>query len=62
MDERHFFTLYKNIKDIYLNVETSLSLVDTYIGSVLQYTSEIWRNHSGSCVEKVQLDFCKRLS
>ena len=55
------FALYKNINDMYLNVETSLSLFDTYVGSVLQYASEIWGNHRGNCVEKVQLDFCKRL-
>ena len=55
------FALYKNINDMYLNVETSLSLFDTYIGSVLQYASEIWVIHGGNCVEKVQLDFCKRL-
>ena len=51
------FALYKNINDMYLNVETSLSLFDTYIASVLQYDSEIWGNHRGNCVEKVQLDF-----
>ena len=55
------FALYKNINDMYLNVETSLSRFDTYIGSALQYASEIWGNHRGNCVEKVQLDFCKRL-
>ena len=55
------FALYKNINDMYLNVESSLSLFDTYIGSVLQYASEIWGIHRGNCVEKVQLDFCKRL-
>ena len=42
---------------MYLNVETSLSLFDTYISSVLQYASEIWGNHRSNCVEKVQLDF-----
>ena len=55
------FALHENIKDMYLNVEISLSLFDTYIGSVLQYASEIWRNNSGNCVEKVHLDFCKRI-
>ena len=44
---------------MYLNAETPLSLFETYIGSVLQYASEIWKNHRGSCVEKVQFDFCK---
>ena len=42
---------------MYLNVETSLSLFDTYIGIFLQYASEIWGNHRCNCVEKVQLDF-----
>ena len=32
-----------------------------YIGSILQYASEIWGLHHGDCLEKVQLDFCKRL-
>ena len=46
---------------LHVYIETSLSLFDTYIGSVLQYASEIWGNNHGNCVEKVQLDFCKRL-
>ena len=32
-----------------------------YIGSILQYASEIWGLHHGDCLEKVHLDFCKRL-
>ena len=46
---------------MYLNVETSLLLFDMYIGSILQYTSEIWGLHHGGCLDKVHLDFCKRL-
>ena len=46
---------------MYLNVETSLLLFDMYIGSILQYASEIWGLHHGDCLEKVHLDFCKRL-
>ena len=55
------FALYKNVKNMYLNVETSLLLFDMYIGSILQYASEIWGLHHGDCLEKVHLDFCKRL-
>ena len=51
------FALYKNINDMYLNLETSLSLFDTYIGSVLQYASEIWGIHRGNCVEKSPIRF-----
>ena len=46
---------------MYLNVETSLLLFDMYIGSILQYASEIWGLHHGDCLENVHLDFCKRL-
>ena len=46
---------------MFLNVETSLSLFDTYISSVLQYASEIWEHHRGHCFKKFQLNFCKRL-
>ena len=55
------FALYKNVKNMYLNVETSLLLFDMYIGSILQYAAEIWGLHHGDCLEKVHLDFCKRL-
>ena len=60
-DEKALFALYKNIKDMFLNVETSLSLFDTYNSSVLQCASELWEHHRGNCFEKFQLDFCERL-
>ena len=45
---------------LHVYIETSLSLFDTYIGSVLQYASEIWGNNHGNCVEKVQLHFIRK--
>ena len=42
-------------------VETSLLLFDMHTGSILQNASEIWGLHHGDCLEKVHLDFCKRL-
>ena len=55
------FSLYTNVKNMYLNVKTSLLLFDMYIGSILQYAFEIWGLHHGDCLEKVHLYFCKRL-
>ena len=55
------FALNKNINGLFLNNETLLSLFDTYICSILNYASAIWGSHKGQNVEKVQLDFCKKL-
>ena len=46
---------------MYLNVESSLFLFDTYIGSILSYASEVWGTQRGDYIEKVHLDFCKRI-
>ena len=55
------FALHKNVKNMYLNAETSLFLFVMYIGSILQYASQIWGLHHGGCLEKVHQVFCKRL-
>ena len=38
-----------------------LSVFDTYINSILSYGSEVWGFHSGHDVEKVHIQFWKRL-
>jgi len=38
-----------------------LSLFDCYVGSILSYGSAVWGYHKGDNIEKVHLDFCKRL-
>ena len=55
------FALFKHIKPYYFNHMTLLSLFDTYISSVLCYGSEIWGFHKAPDVEKVHIDFCKRI-
>ena len=44
-----------------LNVETKLSVFDTYISSILNYGCEIWGFDKAKDVEKVHTDFCKRI-
>ena len=41
------FALSKQIKDMYLNVESTIFLFDTYISSILNYTSEVWGMDKG---------------
>jgi exonuclease III len=53
------FALLRNIKDLNLNIETQLSLFDTYVCSIMNYASEVWGHHTGAEIEKVHTDFCK---
>ena len=45
----------------YFNIETMLSVFDTYFNTVLSYGSEVWGFHPGRDVEKIHLLFCKKL-
>lgn len=42
-------------------METKLDLFDTYVGSILNYGCEIWGNHKGPDIERLHLNFMKRL-
>ena len=41
------FALSKQIKDMYLNVESTIFWFDTYISSILNYASEVWGMDKG---------------
>jgi exonuclease III len=53
--------LLKQISDKCFNIETQLQLFDTYVGSVLNYGCEVWGHHKAQEIERVHLQFCKRL-
>ena len=55
------FSILNVCKENYFNVETQLSVFDTYVSSVLNYASEIWGFHQAPDVEKIHLKFCKRI-
>ena len=44
-----------------LNVETLISLFDTYVASILNYGCEVWCSHSANDVEKVHLEYIKSI-
>ena len=54
------FAITKICNDTYLNVESKLSIFDTYVSSVMNYGSEVWGFHPGKNIENVHLNFCKR--
>ena len=47
--------------DMCLNVETLISLYDTYVASILNYGCEVWDSHSANNVEKVHLEYIKSI-
>jgi hypothetical protein len=55
------FALFRNIKPYYFNICTMLSLFDTYISSVLCYGCEVWGFHKSPEIERVHIEYCKRI-
>lgn len=55
------YCLLSKMKPLQLNVNTKLSLFDTYIGSIVHYGCELWGQHPASELESIHLDFCKKL-
>uniref|UniRef100_K1QT84 Reverse transcriptase zinc-binding domain-containing protein n=1 Tax=Magallana gigas TaxID=29159 RepID=K1QT84_MAGGI len=55
------FSISSKMKDLNFNVETQLNVFDTYVKSVLSYGAEIWGFHKGQDVEKVHINFCKKV-
>ena len=47
------------MQSLKLNVNTKLSLFDTYVGSVANYRCEVWGSLPAKDIEKVHLNFCK---
>lgn len=59
--KKAMFSLYSKIKDESFNVETLLSLFDTYIASIVNYGCETWGYHKGLDIETLHLSFLKRI-
>ena len=55
------FAISNTLKNNYFNIETQGSVFDTYVHSILSYACEIWGFHKAPDVEKVHLNFCKKL-
>ena len=45
----------------YFNVETCLSVFDTYVGSILSYAAEVWGFHKAPDIERIHINYCKKL-
>ena len=59
--QKALFAIYSTLKKFNFNIETKCSIFDTYVGSILNYGSEIWGFHKATDIEKVHLSFLKRI-
>ena len=55
------FAMRSNVSQLMLNHCTLISLFDTYVLSILNYSCEIWGNHKGAELEKIHLNFLKNI-
>ena len=55
------YAITKVCKDNYFNIETQLSVFDTFVSSVINYASEIWGFHQAPDIEKLHTSFCKKI-
>ena len=53
--------MLKTCNKNYFNIETRLSVIDAYGNSILSYGSEVCGFHRGQDIEKIHIQFCKRL-
>ena len=59
--KKALFAITNVCKKNYFNVETQLHVFDTYVCSILNYGAEVWGFHKAPDIEKIHLNFCKRL-
>lgn len=55
------YSLKSKTKELFLNIETMLSLFDNYVSSKLLYSCKVYAMHEGKSLEQVDLDFCKNI-
>ena len=59
--KKALFYLYSKTHDDFFNVETLISLFDTYVTSIVNYGCEIWGYHKGPDIETLHLSFLKKI-
>lgn len=48
--QNFFYSMLSRTKDLYLNNETMMALLETYVKSILCYGCEVWGSHKANSV------------
>ena len=55
------YSLYKQIRNIYIPIDLQLKLFDALVYPILMYSAEIWGFENKNIIEKIHLQFCKKI-
>ena len=55
------YALYRKLQNVSLLVDLQLKLFDSLISPILTYSSEVWGFENSKIVEKIHLQFCKKI-
>ena len=55
------YSVFRKIRNLHLPIDLQLKLFDSLILPIITYSCEIWGFENISDIEKVQLNFCKRI-
>ena len=53
--------VYRLLQDMNLKTSEKVKLFDSLVGSVLGYAGEVWGIHGGPDIERLHIQFCKRI-
>ena len=59
--QKALFTMYRKIRNITFPVDLQLQLFDTLIVSIILYSSEVWGFEKKYNIDKMHLQFCKKI-
>ena len=59
--QKALYALYRKIYNLAIPVDLQLKLFDSLVTPILLYSSEIWGFGCISNIEKIHLQFCKRV-
>lgn len=59
--KKALFAVYRKIRNISLPVDLQLKIFDSLVQPILLYSAEVWGFENTNCIEKIHLQFCKRI-
>ena len=59
--QKALYSLYKQICNINIPIDLQLKLFDALVYPILTYSADIWGFENKNIIEKIHLQFCKKI-
>jgi hypothetical protein len=59
--QKALYSLYKQIRNINISIDLQLKLFDALVYPILTYSADIWGFENKNIIEKIHLQFCKKI-